>query len=143
MNSKRIVFLLLAVIVAGTTAFLARAWLQSERAAIAAQIGGQRPVSKPAVQVLVARTAIHTGQLVKPDDLRWQPWPQGNLPPSYIIEGKRPIGDFVGAVARSHFHVAEPIVESDIVMPGSRPFLPPVPNPALPPATIPPTPTSP
>jgi hypothetical protein len=33
MNSKRIVFLLLAVIVAGTTAFLARAWLQAERAA--------------------------------------------------------------------------------------------------------------
>jgi pilus assembly protein CpaB len=123
MNSKRIVFLLLAVIVAGTTAFLARAWLQSERAAIAAQMGGQRPVSKPAVQVLVARTAIHTGQLVKPDDLRWQPWPQGNLPPSYIVEGKRPIGDFVGAVARSQFHVGEPIVESDIVMPGSRGFL--------------------
>ena len=97
MNSKRIVFLLLAVIVAGTTAFLARAWLQSERAAIAAQVGGQRAVAKPAVQVLVARTAIHTGQLVKPDDLRWQPWLQGNLPPSYIVEGKRPIGDFVGA----------------------------------------------
>ena len=102
MNSKRIVFLLLAVIVAGTTAFVARAWLQSERAAIAAQFGGQRqPVAaKPAVQVLVAKNAIRTGQLVKPDDLRWQPWPQGNLPPSYIIEGKRPISDFVGAVAR-------------------------------------------
>jgi len=36
MNSKRIVFLLLAVIVAGTTAFVARTWLQSERAAIEA-----------------------------------------------------------------------------------------------------------
>jgi pilus assembly protein CpaB len=123
MNSKRIIFLLLAVIVAGTTAFLARAWLQSERAAIAAQMGGQRPVAKPATQVLVARAAIRTGQLIKPDDLRWQPWPQGNLPASYIVEGKRPIGDFVGAVARSQFHVGEPIVESDIVMPGSRGFL--------------------
>ena len=66
---------------------------------------------------------IRTGQLIKPDDLRWQPWPQGNLPASYIVEGKRPIGDFVGAVARSQFHVGEPIVESDIVMPGSRGFL--------------------
>jgi pilus assembly protein CpaB len=142
MNSKRIVFLLLAVIVAGTTAFLARAWLQSERAAIAAQMGGQRPVSKPAVQVLVARTAIHTGQLVKPDDLRWQPWPQGNLPPSYIVEGKRPIGDFVGAVARSQFHVGEPIVESDIVMPGSRGFLAAVLKPGLRAVSIPATATS-
>jgi pilus assembly protein CpaB len=142
MNSKRIVFLLLAVIVAGTTAFLARAWLQSERAAIAAQMGVPRPASKPAVQVLVARTAIHTGQLVKPDDLRWQPWPQGNLPPSYIVEGKRPIGDFVGAVARSHFHVGEPIVESDIVMPGSRGFLAAVLKPGLRAVSIPATATS-
>ncbi|HTG25889.1 MAG TPA: Flp pilus assembly protein CpaB [Reyranella sp.] len=142
MNSKRIVFLLLAVIVAGTTAFLARAWLQSERAAIAAQMGGQRPVARPAAQVLVARAAIRTGQLIKPDDLRWQPWPQGNLPASYIVEGKRPIGDFVGAVARSQFHVGEPIVESDIVMPGSRGFLAAVLKPGLRAVSVPATATS-
>jgi pilus assembly protein CpaB len=142
MNSKRIVFLLLAVIVAGTTAFLARAWLQSERAAIAAQMGGQRPVAKPATQVLVARATIRTGQLIKPDDLRWQPWPPGNLPASYIVEGKRPIGDFVGAVARSQFHVGEPIVESDIVMPGSRGFLAAVLRPGLRAVSVPATATS-
>ena len=67
---------------------------------------GQHPApGKPTAQVLVARNTIRTGQLIKPDDLRWQAWPQGNLPPTYIIEGKRPIGDFVGAVARSQFHV--------------------------------------
>ena len=142
MNSKRIIFLLLAVVVAGATAFLARAWLQSERAAIAAQMGGQRPVAKPAMQVLVARNAIHTGQLVKPDDLRWQPWPQGNLPPSYIVEGKRPITDFVGAVARKQFHVGEPIVETDIVMPGSRGFLAAVLRPGLRAVSVPATATS-
>ena len=125
MNSKRVAFLLLAVLVAAATAFLARAWLEAERAAIIAQSGSQRPVAqvKPAVQVLVARTAIRTGQIIKPDDLRWQPWPQGALPPTYIIEGKRPISDFAGAVARSPFHIGEPIVEIEIVMQGSRGFL--------------------
>ena len=125
MNSKRMAFLLLAVLVAGATAFLARAWLEAERAAIVAQAISQRPVTqaKPAVQVLVARNAVRTGQIIKPDDLRWQPWPQGALPPSYIVEGRRPIADFVGAVARSSFHVGEPIVEVEIVMPGSRGFL--------------------
>ncbi|MGQ0580662.1 MAG: Flp pilus assembly protein CpaB [Reyranella sp.] len=126
MNSKRMAFLLLAVLVAGATAFLARAWLEAERAAIVAQaVSQQRPVTqaKPAVQVLVARNAVRTGQIIKPDDLRWQPWPQGTLPPSYIVEGRRPIADFVGAVARSSFHVGEPIVEVEIVMPGSRGFL--------------------
>lgn len=125
MNSKRVAFLLLAIIVAGATAFLARAWLQAERAAILAQAGEQRPVAqaKPAVQVLVARTAIRVGQIIKPDDLRWQPWPQGALPTTYIIEGRRQISDFVGAVARSSFHIGEPIVEVEVVMPGSRGFL--------------------
>ncbi len=125
MNSKRMAFLLLAVLVAGATAFLARAWLEAERAAIVAQAVIQRPVTqaKPAIQVLVARNAVRTGQIIKPDDLRWQPWPQGALPPTYIVEGRRPIADFVGAVARSSFHVGEPIVEVEIVMPGSRGFL--------------------
>ncbi len=126
MNSKRMAFLLLAVLVARATAFLARAWLEAERAAIMAQaVSQQRPVTqaKPAIQVLVARNAVRTGQIIKPDDLRWQPWPQGALPASYIVEGKRPIADFVGAVARSSFHVGEPIVEVEIVMPGSRGFL--------------------
>src|SRR5262245_18941926 len=100
MNSKRIVFLLLAVIVAGTTAFLARAWLQAERAAIAAQLSGPKPVAKPAQQVLVARNALRIDQLIKPEDQRCQSWPQGTLSQTYVIEGKRPISDFVGAVVR-------------------------------------------
>ena len=143
MNSKRIVFLLFAIIVAGTTAFLARAWLQDERAAIAAQMGGPRQaVAKPAVQVLVARNAVHTGQLIKPDDLRWQPWPQVTLPPTYIVEGKRPISDFVGAVARSQLHVGEPVVETEIAMQGSRGFLAAVLKPGLRAVSIPATATS-
>jgi pilus assembly protein CpaB len=137
MNSKRIVFLLLAVIVAGTTAFLARAWLQAERAAIAAQISGPRPAAKPAAQVLVARAALRAGTLIKPEHLRWQAWPQGTLPPTYILEGARPINDFVGAVVRVPFHIGQPIVEADIVMPGSRGFLAAVLRPGLRAVSIP------
>jgi pilus assembly protein CpaB len=142
MNSKRIVFLLLAVIVAGTTAFLARAWLQAERAAIAAQIAGPKPVAAPSVQVLVARNALRTGQLIKPEDLRWQAWPQGALPQTYIIEGKRPLSDFVGAVARVSFRVGQPLVEADIVMPGSRGFLAAVLRPGLRAVSVPATATT-
>ena len=145
MNSKRIVFLLLAVIVAGATAFLARAWLQAERAAIAAQMGGARPTAaaaKPAVQVLVARNGVRAGQLIKPEDLRWQAWPQGTLPPTYILEGKRQISDFIGAVARTPLNVGQPIVEADIVMPGSRGFLAAVLRPGLRAVSVPATATT-
>src|SRR3954471_9922627 len=126
MSSKRMVFLLLAVIVAGATAFMARAWLQSERAALLAQAGVQRevaPIAAPTLQVLVARNAVHTGQIVKPDDLRWQSWPQGSLAPTYIIEGKRPMSDFVGAVARGSIAPGEPITEGKLVLAGTRGFM--------------------
>ncbi|HTR85380.1 MAG TPA: Flp pilus assembly protein CpaB [Reyranella sp.] len=124
MNSKRVIFLLLAVIVAGTTAFLARAWLQGERAAILAQSGLHHEAPPaPTIQVLVARAAVHTGQIVKPDDLRWQSWPQGSLAPTYIVEGKRPLSDFVGAVARGPIAPGEPVTEGKLVLAGTRGFM--------------------
>jgi len=124
MTSKRVVFLLLAVIVAGATAFMARAWLQSERAALIAQVGAPKeaPVA-PTLQVLVARNPVHTGQIVKPDDLRWQSWPEGSLAPTYIIEGKRPMSDFVGAVARGPIAAGEPITDGKLVLAGTRGFM--------------------
>ena len=126
MNSKRVVFLLLAVIVAGLTAFMARAWLQSERAAVMAQAGLRHeaaPVAAPTLQVLVARNPVHTGQIVKPDDLRWQSWPEGSLAPTYVVEGKRPLSDFVGAVARVPIDAGEPISEGKLVLAGTRGFM--------------------
>ena len=125
MNSKRVVFLLLAVIVAGATAFMARAWLQNERTVLMAQLGQhhEAPVAAPTLQVLVARNAIHTGQIVKPDDMRWQSWPQGSLAPTYIVEGKRPLSDFVGAVVRGAIAAGEPITEGKLVLAGTRGFM--------------------
>jgi pilus assembly protein CpaB len=90
----------------------------------------------------VARNALRIGQLIKPEDLRWQAWPQGTLPATYIVEGKRPISDFVGAVARNPLHVGQPVIETDIVMPGSRGFLAAVLKPGLRAVSVPATATS-
>ncbi len=32
-------------------------------------------------QVLVAKTEVGLGQIVTPDNFRWQDWPQGGVPP--------------------------------------------------------------
>ena len=104
---------------------MARAWLQNERAVLMAQLGQHReaPAGAPTLQVLVARNAIHTGQIVKPDDMRWQSWPQGSLAQTYIVEGKRPLSDFVGAVVRGAIAAGEPITEGKLVLAGTRGFM--------------------
>src|SRR5260370_26302374 len=143
MNSKRVVFLLLAVIGGGAAAFVARAWLQGERAALMAQAGLHReaPVAAPTLQVLVARNPIHTGQIVKPDDMRWQSWPQGSLAPTYVVEGKRPLSDFVGAVVRGTIAAGEPITEGKLVLAGTPGFMAAVLQPGMRPGSVPITPT--
>jgi pilus assembly protein CpaB len=143
MNSKRVVFLLLAIVVAGATAFLARAWLQGERAAILAQAGIHRASpATPAQKVLVARAVIHTGHFVKPDDLRWQAWPAGDLAPGYVVEGKRQLKDFVGAVARGPLGAGEPVTETKLVLAGTRGFMSAVLQPGMRAVSVPVTATS-
>ena len=143
MNSKRVVFLLLAVIVAGATAFLARAWLQSERAALIAQAGLQRPASEaPTLKVLVAKQNIRVGQLIKPDTMRWQPWPSADLSPSYFVEGKRKDSDFVGAVVRTPIAAGEPLTDAKLVLANSRGFMAAVLQPGMRAVSIPVTATS-
>ena len=73
--------------------------------------------------MLVARNPVHTGQIVKPDDLRWQSWPEGSMAPTYIVEGKRPMSDFVGAVARGPIAAGEPITDGKLVLTGTRGFM--------------------
>ena len=143
MNSKRVIFLLLAVIVAGATAFLARAWLQSERAALIAQAGLQRPSqSAPTLKVLVAKQNIRVGQLIKPDTMRWQEWPSTDLSPAYIVEGKHKDSDFVGAVVRTPIAAGEPFTESKLVLANSRGFMAAVLQPGMRAVSIPVTATS-
>lgn len=124
MNPQRIIMLLVAVVIAGGTVFFLRGYLNAER--MAAQQRAARPVeepAKPALQVLVARNDVSMGQIIKPDDLRWQAWPEGTLSPNYAVEGRRPLSDFVGAVSRAPLSAGEPITEGRVVLPGSRGFM--------------------
>lgn len=124
MNPSRILMLLVAFVIAGGTVLFLRSYLNAER--MAAQRTVVQPVQeppKPALQVLVARGDVRTGQIVKPDDLRWQAWPEGSLAPAYVVEGRRPLSDFVGAVARAPISAGEPITEGRVVLPGSRGFM--------------------
>ena len=73
--------------------------------------------------MLVARLGVQRGQILKPDDLVWQVWPEGTLDKSYVILGTRTPESFAGSVARNPIGSGEPITESKIIAPGNRGFL--------------------
>jgi pilus assembly protein CpaB len=154
MNVARVGVFAIALLVAGVMVFFGRHWLgfaAQQPQTVAAPGPTQRlarpslteaPQPAPALQVLVARTDIRTGQIVKPDDMRWQAWPDGTISPTYIIEGRRPLSDFVGAVSRAPISAGEPITEGRVVLSGTRGFMAAVLQPGMRAVSIQVTPTS-
>src|SRR5260370_15554389 len=92
--------------------------------------------------VLVARSAIPRGQILKPTDFAWQTWPDGGLDRAYIQKGAKTLEGLAGGVARRRFGPGEPISEGKIVAPGSRGFLAAVLRPGMRAVSVPVTATS-
>ena len=120
MSPRRILFLLIALVASGSTVMVGRMWLQNERGASVAQ--APTP-AKPSLAVLVAKGNLPAGSFIRPEHLRWQQWPESGLAPSYVVEGRRKIEDYVGAVVRVGLSDGEPITDIRVVRPGDRGFL--------------------
>jgi pilus assembly protein CpaB len=122
MNIRAIALIVVALAMAGGTVFLARGWLNAQRAALVQQ-KGEQAAPKPAVRVLVAKEDLPIGHFIKPEDLRWQAWPDETVAPSYPVEGRRKLEDFTGAVVRLEMAAGEPLTDKRVVKPGDRGFL--------------------
>jgi pilus assembly protein CpaB len=121
MRARSLILILFAVLLAGGTAILARSWLAAQKAQHAEAAPLALP--PPGKSVLVARGAIERGQILKPSDLVWQPWPSGNLDPAYVQMGTRTPASFTGSVAREPLTQGQPITVGEFVAPGNRGFL--------------------
>jgi pilus assembly protein CpaB len=127
MRARTLILVFLAIILAGGTAFLARSFLARERETIVQE---QAPlkVQTPAKSVLVAKTDLKRGQILRPEDTVWQIWPEGGLDKNYIVLGGPPVPartpeSFAGYVARNPITSGEPITDARVVAPGNRGFL--------------------
>ena len=130
MTLRSILLLLVALVVAGFTAFYARGWIAAERAAFMASIPEGAPVAPPTL-VLVAKEDLPAGRFVKPADMKWQAWPKDGLVEMYWIQGKRDMNELEGAVVRLLISAGQPITDSRVVHPGDRGFLAAVLNPGM------------
>jgi pilus assembly protein CpaB len=119
MSPRRVLFLLLALIASGSTIVVGRMWLQSQHAPAIAE----KAAEPTGPSVLVAKGNITAGSFIRPENLKWQPWPETGLAPSYVVEGTRPLEAYLGAVARTGLSDGEPITDIRVVKPGDRGFL--------------------
>lgn len=117
MRTRLILLILVAFGAALGTVYFAHNWMEAQRAAIT-----QAPPSAKN-EILVAKEALPAGTLLKPDQLRWQAWPDSSLAPTYILKGKKTPEDFTGAVIREGVAAGQPIIETLVVKPGESGFL--------------------
>ena len=124
MSTRRIIFLVLALVAAGSTFFIGQMWLKAQRAALVVE---QKPAPTPpelaGTFVLVAKGGLPTGTFIRSENLRWQSWPSDGLSPSYVLRGKVAMEDYIGAVVRVGLNDGEPISDTRVVKPGDRGFL--------------------
>lgn len=119
-NIRSVVLIVAALVIAGVTALLARSWLSGERTEQV--VAAPAPVTE--LEILVAKSDLPAGRIMQPDNLRWQAWPDVDLPEQYIRKlTNREIADMQGAVVRSGIRAGEPVTRSRVATPGERGFL--------------------
>lgn len=121
MRLRGVLLILAALLIAGSTAFIVRGWLQAQRDAMTVVPKEAPPPA--ATHVLVAKVDLNVGQFVRPEHLRWQAWPEGSLSPAYVVQGKRPMDEFVGGVVRNRIAGGEPVTEGRVVIPSNSGFM--------------------
>jgi pilus assembly protein CpaB len=118
MSARSILLIAAALLLTVGTVFVARNWLENQQP-------GPAPVAQKAAhtEVLVARSDLPTGTFINEQHVRWQIWPDDNLPDNYLVKGKVQQAKLFGSVLRRGAATGQPILRSQIVKPGDRGFL--------------------
>lgn len=97
MNAVRLIILLVAAVAAIGLAFVVRGAFGDKKAPVAAAAPSVTAVSKPQVQVLVAKRDLPIGTRLTPADVGWQSWPAEGLNAAFITDGAPPAAPETGA----------------------------------------------
>lgn len=123
MDIRRIVFLAVAVILAGVIAVSVRSAAKPEGTTTVKAQAQNLPA------ILIAKVDMPAGTFVQPDHLAWQVWPSEKLSDAYLLKDQHKAEDFNGAVVRTGLRAGEPITTGRIVKPNERGFMAAVLNP--------------
>ncbi|TPG54822.1 Flp pilus assembly protein CpaB [Sphingomonas glacialis] len=121
MDSRKVLLLVGALIVAAITAFMARSLIVGSAAPQAAAMVAP-PINGP--EVLVATKALPVGTILDATALKYQPWPKELVENAYFIKkdgfDQRTL---IGTVVRNAITAGQPLTQGALVKPGDRGFL--------------------
>lgn len=119
MSARSIVLVAAALLLAVGTMFFVRSWLATNTPT-AQPVAAPQPVQ---TEVLVARSDLPAGTLINEQHLRWQSWPDDDVPETYLIKVETDQQDLYGSVVRRGIAAGQPIIKTQVVAPGDRGFL--------------------
>jgi pilus assembly protein CpaB len=119
MDSRKVLLLAGALIIAVVTAFMARSLMTGTPApeAVAA------PVKIDGPEVLVAKRALPVGTILDATSLTFQPWPKELVDNAYYLKEKTDLSSLLGTVVRNPITAGQPVTQGALVKPGDRGFL--------------------
>ena len=118
MDTRKIILLVGALLVAGVTAFFARTLIMGSsapQAAAAVQVNGP--------EVLVATRALPVGTILDASALQFKPWPKELVDNAYYLRASTDMAALQGTVVRNPITAGQPITQGALVKPGDRGFL--------------------
>jgi pilus assembly protein CpaB len=122
MDSRKVLLLVGALIVAAITAFMARSLIVGSAAPQANAVTAAPVVDGP--EVLVATKALPVGTILDATALKYQPWPKELVENAYFIKkGGFDQRTLLGTVVRNAITAGQPLTQGALVKPGDRGFL--------------------
>ena len=121
MDTRKVLLLVGALIMAGVTAFFARTLIMGSAAPQAAAV--PVAVEPQGPQVLVATRALPVGTILDPTALKFQPWPKELIENAYFQQDTVDPQSMVGRVVRIPMAAGQPVTQGALVKPGDRGFL--------------------
>ena len=119
MDKKKLVLLVVALLVAAGTAFVARSMF----AGASAPQADAAPAAPTGPKVLVAQRALPVGTIITADAISFQDWPSELVKDAYFIDGEADMSKLLGTVVRFPLTAGQPVTQGSLVAPGDRGFL--------------------
>lgn len=119
MDKKKLVLLVVALLVATGTAFVARSMFTGAAAPQAEAV----PAEPKGPKVLVAQRALPVGTIITADAVAFQAWPEELVKDAYFLEGAADTTKLLGTVVRFPITAGQPVTQGSLVSPGDSGFL--------------------